>query len=190
MGKNKKKKEEMNPLPSNIIHLISKVCHSPVPMTSLTVLIPPSGGSVEGIDSLADEVGILGGEFCGIEAGNDTDERHVTLNVVAPMILAQAEAEDVIKLRFGAGQLDVSHHVWLCLLVQEPVVTVTLYVSKLCLEGISIYMLWLQPTMLEAWEHDVIAILNLLDFHIVYCLVNRSVSFTRITFTTVANDIS
>jgi hypothetical protein len=37
-----------------------------------------------------------------------------------------------------------------------------------------------QPTMLELWEHNVITILNLLDFHIVYCLVNRSVSFTRI----------
>jgi len=26
----------MNPLPSNIIHLTSKVCHSPVPVTSIT----------------------------------------------------------------------------------------------------------------------------------------------------------
>ena len=45
----------------------------------------------------------------------------------------------------------------------------------------SIYMFWFQSTMLEPWEHDIIAILNLLDFHIVYCLVNRSLSFTRIT---------
>ena len=66
------------------------------------------------------------------------------------------------------------------LLVQEPVVTMTLYVSKLRLEGLSIYMFWFQPTMLEPWGHDVIAILNFLDFHIVYCLVNRSLSFTRI----------
>ena len=66
-------------------------------------------------------------------------------------------------------------------IVQEPVVTVPLYVFQLCLEGISIYMLWFRPTMLEPWKHDIIAILNLLDFHIVYCLVNRSLSFTRIT---------
>ena len=97
---------------------------------------------MEGIDSLADKVGVLGGEFGSVEAGNDADESEVTLDVVAPMILSQAEAEDVIKLRFGAGQLDVSHHVWLCLLVQEPVVTMTLYVSKLYLEGISVYMFW------------------------------------------------
>ena len=133
------------------------------------VLIPPSGGGMEGIDSLADEIGVLGGEFGSVEAGNDADESGVTLDVVAPMVFAQAEAEDIIKLYFGAGQLDVSHHMGLRLLVQEPVVTVTLYVSKLCLEGISFYMFWFQPTMLESWEHDIIAILNFLDFHIVYC---------------------
>ena len=135
---------------------------------------------MEGIDPLADKVGVLGCEFGRIEAGNDADESGVTLDVVAPMIFAQAEAEDVVKLCFGAGQLDVGHHMGLRLLVQEPVVAMTLYVSKLRLEGLSIYMFWFQPIMLEPWEHDVIAILNLLDFHIVYCLVNRSVSFTRI----------
>ena len=59
---------------------------------------------MEGIDPLADKVGVLGGEFGSVEACNDADERRVALDVVAPMILAQAEAEDVIKLRFGAGQ--------------------------------------------------------------------------------------
>ena len=58
---------------------------------------------MEGIDPLADKVGVLGGEFGSVEACNDADERRVALDVVAPMILAQAEAEDVIKLRFGAG---------------------------------------------------------------------------------------
>ena len=43
---------------------------------------------MEGIYTFADEVGILGGEFGSIEAGNDADERRVTLDVVAPMILA------------------------------------------------------------------------------------------------------
>ena len=135
---------------------------------------------MKGIDSLADKVGVLWGKFFGIEPCNDADESGVALNVVAPMIFAQAEAEDVVKLCFGAGQLDVGHHMRLCLLVQEPVVAVALYVSKFCLEGLAFYMFWFQPIMLEPWEHDVIAILNLLDFHIVYCLVNRSVSFTRI----------
>ena len=78
---------------------------------------------MEGIYTFADEVGVLGGEFGSIEACNDADESEITLDVVAPMVLAQAEAEYVVKLRFGAGQLNVSHHVWLRLLVQEPVVT-------------------------------------------------------------------
>ena len=72
---------------------------------------------MEGIDTFADEVGVLGGEFGSIEAGNDADESGVALDVVAPMVFAETEAEDVFKLRFGAGQLDVNHHVWLRLLV-------------------------------------------------------------------------
>ena len=103
---------------------------------------------MEGIDPLADKVGVLGGEFDSVEACNDADERRVALDVVAPMILAQAEAKEVIKLRFGAGQLDVSHHVWLRLLVQEPVVAMPFYMPKLCLEGLAFYMFWFQPTML------------------------------------------
>lgn len=83
---------------------------------------------MEGIDPFADEVGVLRGEFGGIETGNDADESRVTLDVVAPMIFAQAEAEDVIKLCFSAGQLDMGHHMGLRLLVQEPVFAVTLYV--------------------------------------------------------------
>ena len=145
---------------------------------------------MESIDSLADEIGVLGGELFGIETSNDADESRVTLDVVAPMVLAlyfypciiavPYQGTLNIKLRFGMGQLDVSHHMGLCLLVQEPVVAVPLYVSKLCLEGLAFYMFWLQPTMLEPWKHDITTILNLLDFHIVYCLVNRSLSFTRI----------
>ena len=83
---------------------------------------------MEGIDSLANKVGVLWCEFGRIEAGNDADESRITLNVVAPMVLAQAEAENVVKLSFGAGQLDVSHHMRFLLLVQEPVVPMTLYV--------------------------------------------------------------
>ena len=43
---------------------------------------------MEGIDSLADKVGVLGGEFGRVKAGNNTDESEITLDVVTPMILA------------------------------------------------------------------------------------------------------
>lgn len=48
------------------------------------VFIPLSGGSVEGIDQLADEIGILGGEFCGVEASYNADESEIALDVVSP----------------------------------------------------------------------------------------------------------
>ena len=133
---------------------------------------------MEGIDPFADEVGVLRGEFGGIETGNDADESRVTLDVVAPMIFAQAEAEDVIKLCFSAGQLDVSHHMGLRLLVEQPIITMALNVFQLCPEGLTIYMFCRQPTMLEPREHHIIAIFNLLDFHIVYCLVGYLRSLT------------
>ena len=69
----------------------------------VAVLIPPSGGGMECIDSLADKVWVLGSQFGGIEAGNNADECKITLDVVAPMVLAQAEAKDVVKLGFGWG---------------------------------------------------------------------------------------
>ena len=94
---------------------------------------------MESIDPLADEIGILGSEFSGIKASDDADESRVTLDVVTPMILAlyfypciiavPYQGSLNIKLRFGLGQLDVGHHMRLRLLVQEPVVTVPLYVS-------------------------------------------------------------
>jgi hypothetical protein len=66
--------------------------------TFLSILIPPVNGIVEGIDALTDEVWILGGEFCGIKACNDAEEGEITLNVLAPMVLAKAPAKDVVKL--------------------------------------------------------------------------------------------
>jgi len=72
---------------------------------------------MEGIDSLANEIGVLRSKFSSVEARDDANKGRVTLNVVAPMILAQAEAKNVVKLCFGVGQLDVNHHVWLRLLV-------------------------------------------------------------------------
>ena len=84
---------------------------------------------MEGIDSLTDKVGVFGGEFGSVKACNDADKSEIALDVVAPMVLAQAKTEDVVKLCFIAGQLDVGHHMGLRLLVKEPVVAVTLCVS-------------------------------------------------------------
>ena len=39
---------------------------------------------MEGIDPLADEIGILGGEFCGVEVSDNADESEIALDVVTP----------------------------------------------------------------------------------------------------------
>jgi hypothetical protein len=55
-------------------------------LTFFSILIPPASGIAEGIDAFTDEVWVFGGEFGGIEACNDAEERWITLDVFAPMI--------------------------------------------------------------------------------------------------------
>ena len=87
-------------------------------MYLIAVLIPPSCSVVEGVDALADKIGVFGGEFLGIKAGNDADEREVAIDVVAPMVLPEAKTEYVVKLCLRARLLDMNHHMGLTLLVQ------------------------------------------------------------------------
>ena len=65
--------------------------------------MPPSCGIIEGKDTLFDEVRILGGEFFCINACDDAEEGQIVLDIFAPFVLTQAEAEYLIKLglRFG-----------------------------------------------------------------------------------------
>jgi hypothetical protein len=81
------------------------------------------------------------------------------------MVLTQTPAKDVVKLSLSLGQLDVCHNMWLRLLVNQPVVTMSLHMAQFCLERTALYMSELQPTMLHTWEHHKVALLNLLYFH-------------------------
>ena len=84
--------------------------------------MPPECGIVEGVDALADEIGVLGGELAGVEACDDAEERQIALDVFAPFVLTQAPAKDVIELCLRLGQLDVGHEMRLRLLMEQPVV--------------------------------------------------------------------
>ena len=84
--------------------------------------MPPECSVVEGVDTLADEIGVLGGELAGVEACDDAEERQIALDVFAPFVLAQAPAKDVIELGLRLGQLDVGHEMRLRLLMEQPVV--------------------------------------------------------------------
>ena len=57
-----------------------------------SVFVPPECSIVEGVDALADEIGVLGGELADVKACNDAEERQIALDVFAPFVLAQAPA--------------------------------------------------------------------------------------------------
>ena len=65
--------------------------------------MPPTGGITKSINTLADEVWVLGRQFFSVEACNDAEEGEVTLDVFTPMVLPQAEAKDVVKLGLRLG---------------------------------------------------------------------------------------
>ena len=68
-----------------------------------SVLMPPSSGITESVDSFSDKVRILGGEFFCIKACDDAEEGQIALDIFAPFVLTQAEAKDLIKLCFRLG---------------------------------------------------------------------------------------
>jgi len=65
--------------------------------------MPPTGGIAEGVNSFTDEVRVLGCQFFSVEACNDAEEGEITLDVLTPMVLPQAEAKDVVKLGLRLG---------------------------------------------------------------------------------------
>ena len=98
--------------------------------------MPPECGGIEGVDALADEIGVFGGELAGIEACDNAEERHLARDVFTPFVLANAPAEDVIELGSALGQLHVHDKVRLVLLVQEPIGAMAFDVFQLSLEGL------------------------------------------------------
>ncbi len=88
--------------------------------------MPPECGIVEGVDALADKIGVLGRKLFGIVACNDAEERKIALDIFAPFVLTQAPAKDIIKLCLRLGQLDMSHQMGLGLLMEQPVVAMPL----------------------------------------------------------------
>ena len=65
--------------------------------------MPPTGGITKSINTLADEVRVLGRQFFCVEACNDAKEGEIALDVLTPMVLPQAEAKDVVKLGLRLG---------------------------------------------------------------------------------------
>ena len=52
-----------------------------------SVLMPPSSGITESVDSFSDKVRVLRGKFFCIKACDDAEEGQITLNVFTPFVL-------------------------------------------------------------------------------------------------------
>ena len=68
-----------------------------------SVLMPPSSGITESVDSFSDKVRVLRSDFFCVKARNDAKEGQIALDIFAPFVLTQAEAEDLVKLRLRLG---------------------------------------------------------------------------------------
>ena len=65
--------------------------------------MPPINSIIKGKNTLFDKVRVFGAKFFGVVACNDAEEGQIALDVFAPFVLAQAEAEDLVKLRLRLG---------------------------------------------------------------------------------------
>ena len=83
------------------------------------------------------------------------------------LLLADEPAEDAVEVGFVPGQLDVYRHVGLGLLMEEPVVTMSLDMTQLGTEGLALHMLKFDTLFLQTREHHIVTVLNLLDFSLV-----------------------
>jgi hypothetical protein len=81
------------------------------------ILMPPISSFIKRINTLLDKVRVLGCQFLGIIACNDAEKGEIALDVLAPMVLNQAETQDVVKLCLRLGQLYMGHDMGFSLLV-------------------------------------------------------------------------
>ena len=65
--------------------------------------MPPISSFIKRINTLLDKVRVLGCQFLGIITCNDAEEGKIALDVLAPMVLNQAETQDVVKLCLRLG---------------------------------------------------------------------------------------
>ena len=81
------------------------------------------------------------------------------------LLLADEPAQLPVKLSFVSGKLDVDNHMGLGLLMEEPVVTMPLYMPQLSPEGLALHMPRFYTLLLQTREQYQITLFNLLDFH-------------------------
>lgn len=100
-----------------------------------------------------------------VVACQGTEETQVATDVLVQLLLADEPAQLAVKLGFVSGKLDVHNHMGLGLLMEEPVVTMPLYMPQLSPEGLALHMPRFNTLLLQTREQYQITLFNLLDFH-------------------------
>ena len=143
--------------------------------------MPPPCGGTKGTDRNANSVWPSGWYFLGIDAGQHTEESEVALNVFMQLLKGNSCSKFLVEVGFISGKLHVGHKVGRLLLVQQPGITKALNIAALGHKITLLHMLGSQTMLNRPWEQLNVIQIKFSTFHIVYCLVNRSLSFTRIT---------
>ena len=86
----------------------------------------------------------------------------------------------LIEIGLVSGKLHMGHKMGRLLLVQQPGIAKAIDIAALGHEITLLHMLGSQTMLNRPWEQLNVIQIKFSTFHIVYCLVNRSVSFTRI----------
>ena len=146
----------------------------------LTILMPPPCGGTEGTYRDADSVWPSGWHFVSVNAGKHTEKGEVTLNVFVQLLEGNGGAKFLVEVGLVCGKLHVGNKVGRLLLVQQPGIAKALNIAALGRKITLLHMLGSQTMLNCPWEQLNVIQIKFSTFHIVYCLVNRSVSFTRI----------
>ena len=127
--------------------------------------MPPSGRVVQGVNDALNVVRIAERQFVPVDSRKSTYKGEVTTYELVQLLLTDEPAEDAVEVDFVLGQLNVYRHVGLGLLMEEPVVTMSLDMTQLGTEGLALHMLKFNTLLLKTREHHIVTVLNLLDFH-------------------------
>ena len=127
--------------------------------------MPPSGRVVQGVNDALNVVRIAERQFVPVDSRKSTYKGEVTTYELVQLLLTDEPAQLAIKLGFVSGKLDVYNHMGLGLLMEEPVVTMPLYMPQLSPEGLALHMPRFNTLLLQTREQYQITLFNLLDFH-------------------------
>ena len=142
--------------------------------------MPPPCCGTQGADGNPDSVWPSGWHFVCIDASQHTEEREVALYVFMQLLEGNSCSKFLVEVGFISGKLHVGHKVGGLLLVQQPGITKALNIAALGHKITLLHMLGSQTMLNRPWEQLNVIQIKFSTFHIVYCLVNRSLSFTRI----------